>query len=358
MPRLASPFHSFLLQLWLREQGAVPCVWALHLALYRSGPGPAGLPTLTDIGMALERARAPALPSFILESDSAAALAEYASMPKIGPAAAAALADTPSLPSLADKLEAAKPSTASAPTPAALVGAARDEFERLNMEDHAYQLAFMRNLGAAEAGGASASSVRRPSAASAAVTAAASSTGAGKRVTPTKPGAEAAEAKATSLLSDPYIQQILAARPVLSSSINSISGAATPAPAPAPSSGPAAVGAAAALATTSLVSPAIPPLPPAVPAPKVSISGTRPQTPTKPGSSLSAATVPPSALPPSALSAASLTAAASAAGKLSAASAMTLSGPSAASLLGVADDDAGAAVEAKLAAITEALSQF
>ena len=50
------------LQLWLRDHGAVACVWAMHLSLYRAGPGPAGCLGPQDLALALERARVPALP--------------------------------------------------------------------------------------------------------------------------------------------------------------------------------------------------------------------------------------------------------------------------------------------------------
>jgi hypothetical protein len=68
------------IEMWLREHGAVPCVWALHLTQYRSGPGALGVPTSQEIMTALERARAPMLPSFVLDSESAGGIAEYATV--------------------------------------------------------------------------------------------------------------------------------------------------------------------------------------------------------------------------------------------------------------------------------------
>jgi sugar diacid utilization regulator len=55
------------LELFLRDHGALPCVWAMHLALYRQGAGIAGPPSVNEIQFALERARAPALPVLSFE---------------------------------------------------------------------------------------------------------------------------------------------------------------------------------------------------------------------------------------------------------------------------------------------------
>ena len=77
------------IEMWLREHGAVPCVWALHLTQYRSGPGALGVPSTQEIMTALERSRAPMLPSFVLDSESAGGIAEYASIPSSSGAAAA-----------------------------------------------------------------------------------------------------------------------------------------------------------------------------------------------------------------------------------------------------------------------------
>jgi len=54
-------------ELFLRDRGALPCVWALHLTLYRNGPGIAGAPSAAEVAGALERARAPALPVLNLD---------------------------------------------------------------------------------------------------------------------------------------------------------------------------------------------------------------------------------------------------------------------------------------------------
>jgi hypothetical protein len=54
-------------ELFLRDRGALPCVWALHLTLYRNGPGIAGAPSAAEVASALERARAPALPVLNLD---------------------------------------------------------------------------------------------------------------------------------------------------------------------------------------------------------------------------------------------------------------------------------------------------
>lgn len=54
------------LELWLRERGAVACVWAMHLTLYRGGPARGMPPGVADIQASLERARAPALPSLMV----------------------------------------------------------------------------------------------------------------------------------------------------------------------------------------------------------------------------------------------------------------------------------------------------
>lgn len=51
------------LELFLRDHGALPCVWALHLTLFRGGAGMAGAPSAEELSQALERAGAPALPS-------------------------------------------------------------------------------------------------------------------------------------------------------------------------------------------------------------------------------------------------------------------------------------------------------
>jgi hypothetical protein len=55
------------LELFLRERGAVPCVWALHLTLFRGGSGRFGPPSAAEIKGALEAARAPALPVLSLD---------------------------------------------------------------------------------------------------------------------------------------------------------------------------------------------------------------------------------------------------------------------------------------------------
>lgn len=58
------------LELWLRERGAVPCVWAMHLTLYRGGPPRAAgnaSPSAAELQAALERARAPPLPSLVVD---------------------------------------------------------------------------------------------------------------------------------------------------------------------------------------------------------------------------------------------------------------------------------------------------
>jgi hypothetical protein len=64
------------LELFLRERGALACVWGLHLTLYRGGPGFSGVPTADDVQSMLDWARAPALPSlsFDLPSSDADAL--------------------------------------------------------------------------------------------------------------------------------------------------------------------------------------------------------------------------------------------------------------------------------------------
>ena len=70
------------LELFLRARGALPCVWALHLTLYRGGAGQAGAPSAAEIKAALEEARAPALPALsfdVAATDAAAdALDAYA----------------------------------------------------------------------------------------------------------------------------------------------------------------------------------------------------------------------------------------------------------------------------------------
>jgi len=60
------------LELWLRERGAVPCVWAMHLTLYRGGPPRVcGSPVASELQAALERARAPPLPTLVVDLGAA-----------------------------------------------------------------------------------------------------------------------------------------------------------------------------------------------------------------------------------------------------------------------------------------------
>jgi hypothetical protein len=85
-------------QLWLRDHGAVACVWAMHLSLYRGGSGPAGPLSAHELALALERARAPVLPN--LSPDTAlvitdAPLASVAAATAAGGAGAAKDANTP-----------------------------------------------------------------------------------------------------------------------------------------------------------------------------------------------------------------------------------------------------------------------
>jgi hypothetical protein len=54
-------FENYL-ELWLREQGATPAVWALHLTLYRNGPGAEGVPGAAELLALLEKCKAPVLP--------------------------------------------------------------------------------------------------------------------------------------------------------------------------------------------------------------------------------------------------------------------------------------------------------
>jgi hypothetical protein len=65
------------IELFLRDHGALPCVWALHLTLYRGGPGAEGPIPAATIAAVLERARAPALPNLLHDGaqDSPFALA-------------------------------------------------------------------------------------------------------------------------------------------------------------------------------------------------------------------------------------------------------------------------------------------
>jgi len=66
-------------ELFLRERGALPIVWAMHLTLYRGG-APAGGPTPVDVQACLERARAPPLPALSFNPsvrDDAESLAAY-----------------------------------------------------------------------------------------------------------------------------------------------------------------------------------------------------------------------------------------------------------------------------------------
>jgi hypothetical protein len=177
------------LELWLREAGAVPCVWALHLAQYRGGPGPAGVPAAADIAYALERARAPPLPTFVQDADTAGTLAEYASVPRGehgeegGPDGGAApssssiasllLGSTLAVPNSAvtrrtppgphrltesktaeGKEGGAEASAAAATTTQLLSPGARLDFDRETAEDHAAQLALLHSLASRSKAGA------------------------------------------------------------------------------------------------------------------------------------------------------------------------------------------------------------
>lgn len=55
------------LELFLRDRGALPCVWAMHLTLYRQGAGIAGAPSVHEIEGALIRAQAPTLPALTFD---------------------------------------------------------------------------------------------------------------------------------------------------------------------------------------------------------------------------------------------------------------------------------------------------
>lgn len=56
------------LELWLREAGASPCVWQLHLTLYRGSPGPRGVPDPRELQELLYLSRTPSLPSLTNET--------------------------------------------------------------------------------------------------------------------------------------------------------------------------------------------------------------------------------------------------------------------------------------------------
>lgn len=145
------------LELWLRDNGATPCVWALHLCQYRSGPGLAGVPSLSEIATALERARAPPLPSFVLDDESAGSVAEYASVGKLNAAVVPAVAAvSPRVASYSSTLES---KTVEAKDDAIMtllrdvsapggVGGmlTKAEWDRENDEEHAMQLAMLQAM--------------------------------------------------------------------------------------------------------------------------------------------------------------------------------------------------------------------
>ncbi len=56
------------LELFLRDRGALPCVWAMHLSLYRGTASGVSPLSAADIQAALDRARAPALPTFVMDA--------------------------------------------------------------------------------------------------------------------------------------------------------------------------------------------------------------------------------------------------------------------------------------------------
>lgn len=135
-------------ELFLRERGALPCVWAMHLTLYRGG-SLVGAPTPADVQACLERARAPPLPALsfdpsvrddseslaaynatvsrITDSDAAAPMRGGAAAAPPPPVAAAAAAGAPSsapLPGAAPAAAAPPPSPALPPTAHAAAAAA------------------------------------------------------------------------------------------------------------------------------------------------------------------------------------------------------------------------------------------
>jgi hypothetical protein len=229
------------LELWLREAGAVPCVWALHLTQYRGGPpAAAGVPAAADISYALERARAPPLPNFVQDADTAGTLAEYASVSRgehgeasgsnaalgstlVVPASAVTRRTPPGRLGMESKTAEGKDAEMALTAPpggmSALVGSAasalRLDFDRDAADDHATQLALLQSLTArAKAGGSNA-----PPAAPEPP----------KRVTPTKPigGAFAAA------------QPSAAAAYTSGSAASAIAPPPVPAPAPRLSAAPA-----------------------------------------------------------------------------------------------------------------------
>ena len=91
------------LELWLRERGALPCVWAMHVTLYRGGPPRgAGAPSVAELQAALERARAPALPSLVVDNASSSSSGSHGNsnsngnVPSWGPRSSSSSSHAPS----------------------------------------------------------------------------------------------------------------------------------------------------------------------------------------------------------------------------------------------------------------------
>ena len=173
-------------ELWLRENGAVPCVWALHLVQYRGGAGSAGIPSTAEIGMALERARAQPLPTFVQDMDSAGTLAEYASIEP-------PMYDTTNLVGRGPRMTESKaPESKDDPTishqqnqnGALLSPDVRAAFEHDIQEDHALQLALLR----ATSGTFNTASMNRSLPSLPPAVPGTDNTTGPKKITPTKPG--------------------------------------------------------------------------------------------------------------------------------------------------------------------------
>jgi hypothetical protein len=191
-------FENYL-ELWLREAGATPCVWALHLTLYRNGPGAEGVPGAGELLALLEKAKAPVLPT--LSQLSALGDAEEGSVwreedrlsaaaPQRNNAALEAL-QTGALSGAAASNLFLRIGAVNAAVLAAQTGRAAGA-EMSEHEEHALQSEFLRTLAAGPA--AAAAAPRQPPAARAAGAAASAYLAA-----PEFAGAEAVDARTADL---------------------------------------------------------------------------------------------------------------------------------------------------------------